>query len=353
MPQPSQIVNDPAEHLRTRLFALTSRGALLRIASALGLVGMDQRHTYAIINAIRENREAEVGQILAQLSDIELKMLANDLSVGGSSRDERMARLLGFAQGQPHAPATVSATPVAPAAPVAPVAASSAVSSPSPVTLTERAPVSVGPASVGGRGPASVGGATRFDEDFSLAPPSSRAPRSKRGPSRLPGSASETFVAIDFETADHGRDSACAVALVRVENDQIVRRVAWLIRPPRPDFLHTHVHGISWQMVVGQPTFGQLWPRLAPVLEGASYLVAHNAPFDRSVLRACCTAASLPEPPLEFECTVQMARRLWAPAQATLPFLCQRFGIPLQHHDAASDAEACARLVLVARSQRR
>lgn len=364
MPQPSQIVNDPAEHLRTRLFALTSRGALLRIASALGLVGMDQRHTYAIINAIRENREADVGQILAQLSDIELKMLANDLSVGGSSRDERMARLLGFAQGQPHAP-SAPAAPSAPSAPVtpplvaapspvAPVAASSsAVSGPSPVTLAGRAPVSVGPASVGGRGPVSVGGVARFDEDFSLAPPSSRAPRSKRGPSRLPGSASETFVAIDFETADHGRDSACAVALVRVENDQIVRRVAWLIRPPRPDFLHTHVHGISWQMVVGQPTFGQLWPRLAPVLEGASYLVAHNAPFDRSVLRACCAAASLPEPSLDFECTVQMARRLWAPAQATLPFLCQRFGIPLQHHDAASDAEACARLVLVARSQRR
>ena len=26
-----------------------------------------------------------------------------------------------------------------------------------------------------------------------------------------------TFVAIDFETADYGRDSACALALVRVE----------------------------------------------------------------------------------------------------------------------------------------
>ena len=33
-----------------------------------------------------------------------------------------------------------------------------------------------------------------------------------------------TFVAIDFETADYGRDSACALALVRVEAGVIVQR---------------------------------------------------------------------------------------------------------------------------------
>ena len=29
------------------------------------------------------------------------------------------------------------------------------------------------------------------------------------------------FTAIDFETADHGRDSACAVGLARVENCRV------------------------------------------------------------------------------------------------------------------------------------
>ncbi len=31
-----------------------------------------------------------------------------------------------------------------------------------------------------------------------------------------------TFVALDFETADHGHDSACSVGLIRVEGDRIV-----------------------------------------------------------------------------------------------------------------------------------
>ena len=39
-----------------------------------------------------------------------------------------------------------------------------------------------------------------------------------------------TFVAIDFETADYGRDSACALALVRVEAGVIVQRAFSYIR---------------------------------------------------------------------------------------------------------------------------
>ena len=40
------------------------------------------------------------------------------------------------------------------------------------------------------------------------------------------------FVALDFETADHGSDSACQVGLVRVEDARVVRRESRLIRPP-------------------------------------------------------------------------------------------------------------------------
>src|SRR3954470_15840229 len=72
-------------------------------------------------------------------------------------------------------------------------------------------------------------------------------------PSRPPRSlalppADGTFVAIDFETADHAPDSACAVGLVRVEALRVVHRENLLIRPPRRRFLWTHVHGITWEM---------------------------------------------------------------------------------------------------------
>lgn len=156
------------------------------------------------------------------------------------------------------------------------------------------------------------------------------------------------FVAIDFETADHGPDSACAVGLVRVEGLKVVGREKVLIRPPRPRILFSWLHGITWDMVRAEPAFGDVWPRLAPLLDGADFLAAHNAPFDRRVLAACCGAAELPTPALPFVCTVQVARRRWGLKPNDLASVCRRLGIGLIHHDPVSDAEACARIVIAA-----
>lgn len=159
----------------------------------------------------------------------------------------------------------------------------------------------------------------------------------------------DSFVAIDFETADYGRDSACAVAMVRVEDGRIASKAIRLIRPPRRGFSFTHIHGITWSQVKNEPTFAEVWREVRPLLDGARFLAAHNASFDRGVLTACCHAANLKVPDLPFECTVKLARRKWNLYPTKLPNVCTHLGIPLKHHDAGSDAEACARIVLAAR----
>jgi len=54
------------------------------------------------------------------------------------------------------------------------------------------------------------------------------------------------FAAIDFETADYGRDSACALSVVILENGKVVKKAFSLIRPPRRDFVFSYLHGITW-----------------------------------------------------------------------------------------------------------
>ncbi|MBD2098579.1 3'-5' exonuclease [Trichocoleus sp. FACHB-591] len=157
-----------------------------------------------------------------------------------------------------------------------------------------------------------------------------------------------TFVAIDFETADRGRGSACAVGLIRVENHQIVQRLHFLIRPPRRRFEFSHIHGITWPDVAQQPTFGELWPNITPLLQDADFIAAHNAPFDKGVLYACCDAYEIIKPQQNFICTVQLARCTWNIRPTKLPNVCQHLGIELEHHQALSDAEACARIVIAA-----
>jgi DNA polymerase-3 subunit epsilon len=167
------------------------------------------------------------------------------------------------------------------------------------------------------------------------------------------------FVAIDFETADRGADSACAVGLVRVENGVIARKVVQLIRPPRfidgdlfspppAEFEFTYIHGIKPEQVADKPTFREAWPNLEGILAGAHFMAAHNAPFDSGVLGACCAAAGLPKPPHRFVDTVRLARATWNIFPTKLNNVCSHLGIELNHHEALSDALACAQIVIAA-----
>ncbi len=159
------------------------------------------------------------------------------------------------------------------------------------------------------------------------------------------------FVAVDFETAYSNHGSACAVGLVRVESGTITARYSHLIRPPRPRFEYSNVHGISWEDVVTAPVFREIWPDISEFISGVNFLAAHNAVFDRSVLHACCRNAKVIPPRLPFRCSMKIARKTWSVYPTTLSAVCRYLGISLdRHHDALCDAEACAKILLAAGS---
>ena len=160
-----------------------------------------------------------------------------------------------------------------------------------------------------------------------------------------------TFVAIDFETANHHRDSACAVGLAAGHDGRIVLAQSFLIRPPTPQFTFTGIHGLRWEDVCDAPTFGELWPTLFAWFNAAEFFAAHNAPFDQSVLQECCARYRLRAPRALFTCTVQLARAQWGIYPTKLPDVCLQIRIPLRHHDSGSDAAACARIVLAAEAE--
>jgi len=183
---------------------------------------------------------------------------------------------------------------------------------------------------------------------ISPAPRTPRFPPPRSAFRIKPKLETDCFVALDFETADYGQDSACSLALIRVENHVIVRREHRLIRAPRRHFVFSYLHGITWDMVAQEPTFGELWPELATTLLGTRFIAAHNASFDAKVMRACCAAAALASPEQPFLCTVKLARKTWGVRPTKLPNVCAHLGLALNHHDALSDAEACANIVIAA-----
>lgn len=156
------------------------------------------------------------------------------------------------------------------------------------------------------------------------------------------------FVAIDFETANRHADSACAIGLVKVENFKVIEQVEYLIRPPTNWFEFTYIHDIDWSMVADKPTFAQLHPQIDSFLAGVDFLAAHNASFDRRVLAACRATYQLEQQPHPFLCTVQLARQQWQIRPTKLSDVCHKLEIELQHHNALSDAHACAQIIIAA-----
>lgn len=159
------------------------------------------------------------------------------------------------------------------------------------------------------------------------------------------------FIAIDFETATSQRYSACAVGIVRVEEGEMIEEFYTLIRPPENLYypFNISIHGIYPEHTRNAPSFPEIYPRLRSLLQGRR-IVAHNEAFDRGVLQAVMLYYGLDYQELaleeKWECTVKIYRKKGYP-HADLATCCRRNEIELDHHQALSDARACAQLYLI------
>jgi DNA polymerase-3 subunit epsilon len=148
-----------------------------------------------------------------------------------------------------------------------------------------------------------------------------------------------SFTAIDFETAQGKRWSICQVGLVRVENEIITKQLSILVQPPGNYYWNgfTDIHGITPEQTMNAPTFNFVWKQIEPYIKDQN-VVAHNGfAFDFPCLKQTLEYYTLAAPEFTEHCTYRIYR-------SNLRSLCNRYKIALNHHDALSDARACAEL---------
>jgi DNA polymerase-3 subunit epsilon len=161
--------------------------------------------------------------------------------------------------------------------------------------------------------------------------------------------ATAEFLVVDTETNGLSGD-ACEmteVGAVLVGGGELHDRWSTLCRTSAP--LQRGIQrftGITQAMVDSAPSLEDVLPPLAERLAGR-ILVAHNAPFDRRVLRQAFERIGLewPNPPVI--CTAAVARKL-LPLQRKrgLGALADALGIEVElAHRALADAETCARVL--------
>jgi DNA polymerase III subunit epsilon len=157
-------------------------------------------------------------------------------------------------------------------------------------------------------------------------------------------------VAIDFETANEQRASACSLGIVVVRSGKIVEKKYWLVRPRELYFnpYNVGIHGISPEDVKDEPEFCDLWDSIRPLMEGQR-VIAHNASFDMSVLRNTLTEYRIPFPDLNYLCTRIVSKETWRGLPTyNLSYLADMLGIQFEHHNALEDALACSEIVRLA-----
>lgn len=158
------------------------------------------------------------------------------------------------------------------------------------------------------------------------------------------------FVALDFETANAARNSACSLGMVKVVNDEIVKEWYELIKPPTMqfDYRNIAIHGITPKDVVDKRNFGELWEEIREFI-GDFPLLAHNASFDFSVIRYCLDTYNIPYPDLTYFCSVIAAKISWPELERhDLHTVSDNLCFKFKHHDALEDARACANVFIAA-----
>jgi DNA polymerase III epsilon subunit family exonuclease len=138
------------------------------------------------------------------------------------------------------------------------------------------------------------------------------------------------FACLDTETTGLSTEQGgriCEIAVSVSQNGKLLKEYSKLINPQMP--MHPDVvaiHGITNEMVASAPTFGEIAPELAQVLDGC-ILVAHNADFDMGFIRNEFTLCGCPFQPAEVIDTLKLARKSGWFAHNNLGLVAQDLGI--------------------------
>lgn len=159
---------------------------------------------------------------------------------------------------------------------------------------------------------------------------------------------SPKWAVIDVETSGFqpGRARIISLAVLALDADGTVTDKLVTLLNPGVDPGPTHVHGLTAEMLEGQPQFAEVAPELVALLRGRT-LVAHNVAFDYSFLAAEAELVGVELPIDAVMCTVELARRLdLGTANLRLETLAAHWGVEqMRAHDAYDDARVLAEVL--------
>ena len=158
----------------------------------------------------------------------------------------------------------------------------------------------------------------------------------------------DRYIAFDVETPNWANDRMSAIGIAVIEDGEIAGEFYTVVDPETYfDRFNIELTGITPEMAADSPAFPEVWHEIEPIMS-SGLLVAHNAPFDMSVLAKCLRGYGIEwRDVADYACTCQMSRRLMPRLpNHMLNTICGCLGVGLNHHNAGSDSLACGEILL-------
>lgn len=151
------------------------------------------------------------------------------------------------------------------------------------------------------------------------------------------------FACLDTETTGLSPESGgkiCEIAVSVSQGRRVVDEFSTLLNPGLPMSPEViAIHGITNEMVKDAPSFADVLPRLLGLLDNC-VIVAHNADFDVSFLRAEFAACGMRFPPYPVVDTLKLARKSGKFERNRLGLIAEELGISCQGwHRAMADTK--------------
>lgn len=117
------------------------------------------------------------------------------------------------------------------------------------------------------------------------------------------------YVLLDIENPNTRGNSICAIAVVLVENDEIVDKKYTLINPEdRFDAINSRITGIDIEQVQDAPTLKEYWGEIRELLKD-HIIVGHNVAYDLSVLSRSLMRYEIAPEKFRYICTLELSRK--------------------------------------------
>lgn len=156
------------------------------------------------------------------------------------------------------------------------------------------------------------------------------------------------FVVFDVEMPCQQKMRISAIGITVIEDGKICDKRFYYVNPQcRFDPYVIKLIGITPEMVEDKPTFPEIWEEIKDIMS-SGILVAHGAPGDMKVLCECLKYYEIEwKETAQYLCTCEIGLECYPYLDGhSLDVMCKHIGFDLDHHNAQSDSEGCARLLL-------